>query len=317
MVMMLDFVLVLLLVIAHGTRCCANNIPKVNDSIKKELIGYKYKLNEYLGGGGYGMIYSAHDVGSGKSVAIKLELRRAKRPRLKREATVYKRCNGTIGFPEFYWHGDFDIYYALVIEKLGHNLKVKLEQIDKMKSKISVMSTYMPQMIDRLEYLHSNHFLHHDVSPRNFVMGLGPRADIVHLIDFGSALYHRVGKRPLFTADRSRHVKTLQYCSAGAMQGHDYTPLDDLIALGYTFLGLTIGLPWGGVSDPNEILQLKMDSRPDELCGGLPQWCVKYFKYLEKTARSDAVGVDYIYLRQLPLRLKTNSVKHGWLGWIA
>ena len=40
-------------------------------------------------------------------------------------------------------------------------------------------------MIDRIEHLHNAGFVHRDVKPDNFVMGLGSLENTVYMIDFG------------------------------------------------------------------------------------------------------------------------------------
>jgi len=43
----------------------------------------------------------------------------------------------------------------------------------------------------RIEYIHSRFFIHRDVKPENFLMGLGPKGNLVHVIDFGLAKRYR------------------------------------------------------------------------------------------------------------------------------
>lgn len=43
------------------------------------------------------------------------------------------------------------------------------------------------QVIQRVEYLHSRGFLHRDLKPDNFLIGLGTRSHYIYLIDFGLA----------------------------------------------------------------------------------------------------------------------------------
>lgn len=45
--------------------------------------------------------------------------------------------------------------------------------------------------INRIEYVHSKSFLHRDIKPDNFLMGLGRRANQVYIIDFGLAKKYR------------------------------------------------------------------------------------------------------------------------------
>ena len=45
--------------------------------------------------------------------------------------------------------------------------------------------------ISRIEYIHSKNFIHRDVKPDNFLMGLGKKGNLVYLIDFGLAKKYR------------------------------------------------------------------------------------------------------------------------------
>ena len=41
--------------------------------------------------------------------------------------------------------------------------------------------------ISRIEFIHGKNFIHRDIKPDNFLMGLGKKGNLVYAIDFGLA----------------------------------------------------------------------------------------------------------------------------------
>jgi casein kinase 1 len=141
-------------------------------------------------------------------------------------------------------------------------------------------------MLSCVEFVHSRSFVHRDIKPDNFAMGLGARANQVFIIDFGLAKTYRdpgthahvpyVEGRPL--------AGTARYASVGALRGVEQSRRDDLESLGFVWLYLLRGsLPWMGLAarDQREkyarICQVKARTSFEELCRGFPAEFVRYF----------------------------------------
>jgi len=78
------------------------------------------------------------------------------------------------GIPSVIWFGVEGDYNAMVMELLGPSLEDLFTYCGRT---FSMKTTCMlaDQMLSRIEYLHTNAFIHRDMKPDNFLVGVGKK----------------------------------------------------------------------------------------------------------------------------------------------
>jgi len=279
------------------------------------LFGGMYRLGLKIGAGSWGEIFIGNDVQTGDEVAIKLESVSARIPKLMYESTVYKILGGGEGVPRVRWYGADGDYNVMVMDLLGPSLQ-DLFSFCRERFSLKTVLMLADQMLNRMEYIHANGFVHRDVKPDNFLIGLGPAANQVHLIDFGLA---RVYRDPA-TAEHlpyaeGRHITgTARFSSVNAHAGVEHSRRDDLEAVGHVLIYLCRGsLPWQGQQgvSPEErhrrCLDIKRSTPISALCEHLPSEFSRYIEYCRGLGFEETP--DYGFLRGM---LRDLFVREGY-----
>ncbi|PKU82363.1 Casein kinase I isoform delta-like [Dendrobium catenatum] len=226
-------------------------------------VANKFRLGRKIGSGSFGEIYLGTNVQTNEEVAIKLENVKTKHPQLLYESKLYRILQGGTGIPNVRWFGVEGDYNVLVMDLLGPSLE---DLFNFCSRKLSLKSVLMlaDQMINRVEYVHGKSFLHRDIKPDNFLMGLGRRANQVYIIDFGLAKKYR---------DSSTHQH------------------------------IPYSLPWQGLKAGTKkqkyekISEKKVSTSIEALCRGYPSEFASYFHYCRSLRFDDKP--DYAYLKRL------------------
>ncbi|KAH9801508.1 protein kinase domain-containing protein [Citrus sinensis] len=160
--------------------------------------------------------------------------------------------------------------------------------------------------INRVEFVHSKSFLHRDIKPDNFLMGLGRRANQVYIIDFGLAKKYRDTSTHQHIPYRENKnlTGTARYASMNTHLGIEQSRRDDLESLGYVLMYFLRGsLPWQGLKAGTKkqkyekISEKKVSTSIEALCRGYPTEFASYFHYCRSLRFDDKP--DYAYLKRI------------------
>lgn len=303
-------------------------------------MGNKYRIGRKIGSGSFGDIYlgmyskdirtgnltntvPGTNIISGEEIAIKLESVKAKHPQLEYEARVYKSLAGGVGIPFVRWFGTECDYNAMVLDLLGPSLE-DLFNFCNRKFSLKTVLLLADQLISRIEYIHAKSFIHRDIKPDNFLMGIGKRGNQVNVIDFGLAKKYRDPKTHFHIPYRenknltgtARYASINTHLGVGKIQGltspsesptdhnTEQSRRDDMESLGYVMLYFCRGsLPWQGLKAATKkqkydrIMEKKMTTPTEVLCRGFPNEFAIYLNYTRSLRFDDKP--DYSYLRKI------------------
>lgn len=151
--------------------------------------------------------------------------------------------------------------------------------------KTTLMLAY--QLIERFEYMNDKCFIHRDVKPDNFLMGLGDKSNICHVVDMGLAKRYidPVSKSHIAYRNDKSLTGTARYASIHSHLGEELSRRDDFEAIGYVLIYFYKGeLPWQNLQSYSKnsryrmIKEQKTQIRNDELCEDCP---IEFYQYMD------------------------------------
>jgi len=282
-------------------------------------INKTFKLVRKIGSGAFGEIFLGVNLKTNEEVAIKLEHTNTKHPQLFYEAKLYQYLlhdNSVLdkGIPNVYYSSTEGDYNVLVMDLLGPSLEDLFNTCNR-KFSLKTVLMLADQMIQRIEFVHSRHFLHRDIKPDNFLIGGSKKSNKVYLIDFGLAKRY-IGKdgKHIPYKENKNLTGTARYASINTHLGIEQSRRDDLEGLCYVLLYFLRGsLPWQNMKANNKkdkyerIMEKKLSTPVEYLCKGFPNEFVTFLSYCRNLRFEDRP--DYAYLRNL---LKELFVKSGY-----
>ncbi|KAK5582404.1 hypothetical protein RB653_003987 [Dictyostelium firmibasis] len=264
------------------------------------LIKGRWTVVKKIGQGAFGEIFSGKNIINNEQIAIKVEKVDTKKQVLRLEVAVLKKLQLCPYVCRFITCGRHNDYNYMVMELLGENLsELRRRQLD---GKFSLGSTLKlgVQMIQSLQAVHDLGYLHRDVKPSNFAIGLNPsKRNITYLIDFGLARRFVLASGEVRPARDSTGFRgTARYASINSHLSKDLGRRDDLWSIFYVLIEFAEGqLPWRKLKDKDQIGEMKQKYNTPELVKDLPPQFSQFMKHLKSLNYEDRP--NYVFLQTL------------------
>lgn len=293
-----------------------NTLPKplpdgfiLTDTEKK-----KWRLGKIIGQGGFGLIYLASQdvdrpVAANTDFVIKVEYhengplfselkfyQRAAKPE-SMQKWMRSRKLDFLGIPVYWGSGLAEYndlrYRFMAMDRLGSDLQKVCERNGGRLKKATVLQLGHG-LVDVLEYIHENEYVHADIKAANLMLGYRD-PDQVYLADYGlSYRYCPDGVHKEYKENPKKgHNGTIEYTSLDAHKGVAPSRRGDLQILGFCLLHWLCGsLPWDNVlKNPTQVQEAKARLM-DNLPGSVQQLSVR-------GASTDEVAAFLLYVNSL------------------
>ncbi|KAG9391518.1 Protein kinase domain [Carpediemonas membranifera] len=287
-----------------------DNSVAIGEIDKNLLLKKRFRLVRQIGSGAFGSVYVAVDVLTARKFAVKMEARDAhKTSVLSVELGVLRKLkNHSRCIPSYVCCGTTQHHHYIVMKLLGPDLSALRRKMPAKKFSLSTTLRLGVAMVDCLEVLHTNGYIHRDVKPSNFVMAR--HSSRLYIIDFGIARKYTDAMGFALPPRQDVGFRgTARYAPVAAHQRLDLACRDDYWSLLFLLIDLYTGkLPWSGIKDRGEIGEAKtlaIDS--GSLIEGLPHCFTQLMHYIQAVKFIEPVDHDYV--RQLFLdQMQANGI---------
>lgn len=199
-----------------------------------------YTLTQWLGSGGMGEVYLAHQLAANRVVAIKMLRQTGQADRFKNEAAV----QASLRHPHIGLLYDFFVEKELPCLVMEYVEGPTLEQVIRKQGALPEPTAWklLGQIASALTYLHDRDIIHRDLKAGNVKL---PRPDKAKLLDFGLA---RLANSPRLTR-QGYLVGTVSSMAPEQFAGESVSA-SDCWALGVLFYEMVTGYsPFGGSTE--------------------------------------------------------------------
>ena len=177
-------------------------------------------------------------------------------------------------------------------------------------------------MLERIQFIHENGFIHGDIKPSNFIMGLsGKLKHKVYLVDFELSQPYSINGKHMEEKNLQNFSGNLRFCGVGPNSQKNICRRDEVESWLYCLIFFLKGeLPWVNIKASNMIEAYQLicaikKEKQGQLLQGLPEIFGGLLKAI-RTLKFTQKPHYGLYRRQILGLMKKNGYeldyKHDW-----
>ncbi|WKY07978.1 hypothetical protein Q1695_007459 [Nippostrongylus brasiliensis] len=307
-------------------------IMSEGDTVQSEL--HTWRVVKLLGSGGFGDVYKVVKQGEADKTesAMKTEMVIGDRRmlRLKIEVLVLMKCHEQTDpqckqhFVAFVDRGKTAKFKFLVMGLVWKSLEdIRRDILGHNYSRSTVIQCSIQTLI-AVRDLHGIGYLHRDIKPQNYAVGLGELQNTVYMLDFGIARKYTIGDTKELKLPRAKvsFLGTVRFASRACHKGLEQGRKDDLeswIFMVFELFDDANGLPWKR-ADRTKVVPLKEKFFKNQITKCykvVPADFKRIVEYIDGMNFADEP--DYVYItNSLNAIAKENKIdlsrKLDWIG---
>ncbi|CAB3406835.1 unnamed protein product [Caenorhabditis bovis] len=294
-----------------------------NDANAPAHLDSGTRLNEFiidrlLSTGGFGQVFEGRVIRTNQPIAIKVESTSAKVQLLFNETSCLRSFNqayNSLGltqqapFLKYYGYGVVNGIRFLAMEKCGENLRDLKATTALNRFSIPTSLWIFYKMITALEMMHKIGWLHRDVKPANFCVGLHDKHSL-YTLDFGMSRCYVAEDGNLKPKKVNAPFNgTLRYVSLNIHRRQDASRWDDIWSAFYIAVENMVGfLPWRRAGDVNAVGDIKSRSDLTQLKYGRELYQPKSLTIIHSYLNA-SLSDDIYFYRQPPYQVFLAEIK--------
>ncbi|OHT00466.1 Casein kinase I isoform alpha [Tritrichomonas foetus] len=271
-----------------------------------------FKLQQQIGGGGFGQIWKVQNTEDDQFYAMKIESSKAQRHTLNFETSIIKKLQFSDKFPKYIQDGQEDDFYFLVMELCGPNLNMIQQRLPNKKFNTDQMRLLFAELLTVMEQFHRTGYVHRDIKPQNICARFSGSSPLC-LIDYGvSKLFMTSNNEHITARDHAAAIGSPLYSSPNVADHVELSRRDDLYSLAYSIMDVCgVNLPWRGYSDPMESGRIKKENPLSKLLQPFGQNFSELGGLIDSLGYSDSP--NYQQMRELAMKGAPQNCAFQWM----